>query len=86
MSNPTRGVLYLVWGDTIEPYVQRSIASLKVHHPSLPVHVERVTPRDPNQGRRFCRQLDTADLFSIEIRAGSPSQSMGTKERGTRYG
>lgn len=39
-----RGVLYICWGDRVETYLQRSIASLKTHHPELPVHVERLPP------------------------------------------
>jgi hypothetical protein len=46
-----------------------------------------VTPGHPNQGRPFGRQLDTVDLFSIEIRAnGSISTSENEKSKGTQYG
>lgn len=41
-----RGVLYMVWGDTIAPYLERSIAALRRWHPELPVHVERVAMGD----------------------------------------
>lgn len=37
-----RGVLYIVWGDKVEPFVQRSIQSLHAHHPDMPVHVTRL--------------------------------------------
>ena len=37
-----RGVLYIVWGDQIEPQLQRSIQSVKKYHPAMPIHVERV--------------------------------------------
>jgi hypothetical protein len=34
-----RGVLYVVWGDAVQPVLQRSIASVRKHHPELPIHV-----------------------------------------------
>lgn len=37
-----RGVLYIVWGAFDRALLERSIASLKEHHPELPVHVERL--------------------------------------------
>lgn len=43
-----RGVLYIVWGDKVAPYLERSLASLQEWHPELPVHVERLSaPSDP---------------------------------------
>ncbi len=40
MTSPTRGALYVVWGAYNKPALERSLASLKVHHPELPVHIE----------------------------------------------
>lgn len=37
-----RGVVYIVWGKFDQRLLDRSIASLKAHHPELPVHVERL--------------------------------------------
>lgn len=37
----TRGILYIVWGDQIEPQLQRSIQSVKKYYPDLPIHVHR---------------------------------------------
>jgi len=37
-----RGVLYMVWGKRHEAMLERSIASVRDHHPELPVHVERL--------------------------------------------
>jgi hypothetical protein len=37
-----RGVLYIVWGEQVEPLLQRSLGSLRALHPELPVHVERL--------------------------------------------
>lgn len=42
MSRPERGVLYMVWGSGKDAVLDRSIASLRAHHPDLPVHVERL--------------------------------------------
>ena len=37
-----RGVIYIVWGSRIEPWLERSMASLKAVHPELPVEVFRL--------------------------------------------
>lgn len=39
-----KGVLYVLWpGDSdVEEQLERSIASVKEHHPELPIHVERL--------------------------------------------
>ena len=37
-----RGVLYMVWGDGVEPLLERSRKSLAAFHPELSVHVERL--------------------------------------------
>jgi hypothetical protein len=42
--NNQRGILYIVWGDRIEPILQRSIDSVKKYHPELPIHVVRESP------------------------------------------
>src|SRR5947208_13022472 len=36
-----RGVLYIVWGEAIEPLLQRSIQSVRKYYPHMPIHVER---------------------------------------------
>ncbi len=42
-NGQTRGVFYVVWGNTqqAEEVMQKSITSLKQHHPELPIHIER---------------------------------------------
>jgi hypothetical protein len=47
MAKSGRGALYMVWGQEIEPVLQRSLASLKAVHPELPVEVVRLSA-DPN--------------------------------------
>lgn len=42
-----RGVVYIVWGSTIRPLLERSIASVKQHHPELPI---TVLEGDPARG------------------------------------
>lgn len=42
MTAAGRGVLYMVWGEAIETLLQRSIASVKQHHPELPIEVARL--------------------------------------------
>ncbi|HLI22611.1 MAG TPA: hypothetical protein VKV32_15910 [Stellaceae bacterium] len=42
MATAARGVLYMVWGEAIETLLQRSIASVKRHHPELPIEVVRL--------------------------------------------
>ena len=37
-----RGAVYIVWGDYDPAILERSIASLSVYHPELPVHTERL--------------------------------------------
>lgn len=37
-----RGVLYIVWGNKAEQALNRSIASVKRHHPELSIHVHRL--------------------------------------------
>lgn len=43
---PERGVLYIVWGDQIDPTLERSRRSLAQHHPDLPVEIVRVPPEN----------------------------------------
>lgn len=45
-----RGVLYIVWGDRAEAALERSLKSLRQHHPELPVKIERIAVTDPIEG------------------------------------
>lgn len=42
-----RGALYIVWGETVEPVLERSRRSLATVHPELPVEVVRLKAADP---------------------------------------
>jgi hypothetical protein len=44
-----RGVLYIVWGEKIEPLLQRSMQSVRKYYPNIPIHVER-GQEDPKRG------------------------------------
>jgi hypothetical protein len=45
----SRGILYIVWGDKIEPLLKRSMDSVRKFYPDLPIHVHRGQP-DPIRG------------------------------------
>lgn len=50
------GILYFVWGDKHESFLQRSIASVHKHHPDMLVHIER---RDSGQ------LIDKAKMYDL---------------------
>ncbi len=41
-TEPTRGVLYIIWGEGMEMTLDRSIASVQRLHPELKIHVQRL--------------------------------------------
>ena len=45
-----RGVLYVVWGDKIEPLLQRSIASVRRFYPHIPIEIVHAGEPDPERG------------------------------------
>ncbi len=55
-----RGVLYIVWGDKIEPMLQRSMASVKNIHPELPIEVIRCS-----DDRAFYALEQKSSMFSL---------------------
>jgi len=44
-----RGILYIVWGDRVEPLLQRSIQSVRNFYPDMPIHIVR-GEEDPVRG------------------------------------
>ena len=60
MKTAERGVVYMVWGAKIEPVLQRSLASLRAHHPELPVEVIRIEA-DPSTNKSL---LAKAEIFA----------------------
>lgn len=53
----SRGAVYFVWGDECDDLLDRSLASLKKHHPDLPVHVERLADNST--------YLDKARMYEV---------------------
>lgn len=64
-AQPTRGALYIVWGDAIENTLQRSIASLRVHHPDIPIRVVRLD--DNNTGLQQKCQMGSLTFFDTTL-------------------
>jgi hypothetical protein len=59
-----RGVLYIVWGTSHEHLLDRSIASLKGHHPELPVTIHRVEASEDQAGQAAMLQHKTG-MFNL---------------------
>src|SRR4051794_16278193 len=78
MSDPTgRGVLYIVWGDKVEPILDRSIQSLKRHHPELPFHVARLNPTDTSRGLAEKSHMAAITPFKTTIYLDADTVVMG---------
>lgn len=54
-----RGALFVVWGTVHEALLERALASVKKHHPELPIHVHRAEPNssDVHFGRHHPTNL-----------------------------
>jgi hypothetical protein len=61
----TRGILYIVWGDTIAPMLDRARASVARWHPNLPIHVERL-PILGDAGRMLLQKPTMLDLSPFD--------------------
>ena len=57
MSTPTRGALYIVWGNYNKKALNRSIKSFQSHHPNLPFHIETLHGE--------ATLLDKANMFNF---------------------
>jgi hypothetical protein len=60
-----RGVLYMVWGDKIAPYLERATASVRKWHPELPIHVERL-PDGLDPVETLLRKAQMLDVSPFE--------------------
>jgi len=65
MPKSGRGVLYVVWGNKIEPILQRSIVSLKATHPELPVEIVRTSGAE-NEPRSLLEKSRMFELSPFE--------------------
>jgi hypothetical protein len=60
-----RGVVFIFWGPRATPFFERAVASLRTHHPELPVHVERLDDHlDPAAG--LLQKSRMADISPFE--------------------
>src|SRR3954454_12740745 len=66
-TEPMRGVCYLVWGDTVGPTLDRSMASVRRFHPDLPIHVERLQAPDPVGGLLLKAQMFRLSPFPTTL-------------------
>lgn len=64
-ANNNCGALYMVWGNSHDRLLERSIASLKKHHPSLPIHVHRVNVGDGEDVAAACMLLHKTRMSEI---------------------
>jgi hypothetical protein len=60
-----RGILYMVWGSGMDAMLQRSLASLKVVHPELPVHIHRGED-SPQKWRGLLQKAGMARISPFE--------------------
>src|SRR5262245_38739505 len=61
------GVLYIVWGNEIDKYLNRSINSLKAQHPDMPVHIERIAPGSTFLDRTRAYEISPFDGVTLML-------------------
>lgn len=68
LTKDSWGVLYMLWGDSHEHLLKRSLESLKKHHPELPVHIHRVPKGDKENGaaEMFLTKASMAGISPFE--------------------
>jgi hypothetical protein len=59
-----RGVVYIFWGEKAERAAERSLRSLRLHHPDIPVHCHRVT--NPVPGRELLEKTRVAAISPFQ--------------------
>lgn len=65
LDSASCGILYIVWGSKVDRYVDRSISSVKLHHPELPIHVHRV--ESPDAGRELISKSRMASITPFKV-------------------
>jgi len=81
-SRPKRGVLYIVWGDKVETPLQRSMASLRKHHPDLPIHVERLPTPHHDRGLSLKSGMGKMTPFESTLYLDADTLVMGKLDAG----
>lgn len=81
MASSDRGVLYVVWGTGVDDHVNRSVASLKLHHPDIPVEIARVEPQDPSRGLREKARMAKLTPFKTTLFLDADTTVMGNLDR-----
>lgn len=81
----------MIWGDSLGPQLDRSIASLRRFHPDLPVHVERVQGvTDPFAGLLSKSRMAKISPFSTTLFLDADTIVLGNLnygfERAERHG
>src|SRR3984957_10987377 len=61
-----RGILYIVWGDKVEPLLQRSMASVRKFYPDIPVEIVR-GEADPVRGLAQKSKMATQSPFESTL-------------------
>jgi hypothetical protein len=77
-----RGVCYLIWGDSSNTVLDRSIASLRKFHPALPVHVERLEAKDPVEGLLLKAQMFRLSPFATTLFLDADTVILGNLDYG----
>jgi len=59
------GVLYMLWGTSHDHLLERSIASLKLYHPDLPIQVHRVQTTSHEESMSHAMLLEKSRMLAI---------------------
>jgi hypothetical protein len=62
----TRGVLYIVWGEKVEPLLQRSMSSVRKFYPDMPIEIVRGV-EDPVRGLAQKSKMATQSPFESTL-------------------
>jgi len=77
-----RGVLYIVWGDSQEVMLKRSMDSVRKWHPELPIHVHRINA--PHSMDMFAHQANMYEYspFDTTLHLDTDTIVMGRLDMG----
>ena len=89
--NADRGILYMVWGgDKIESALNRSMDSIRTHHPDLPIHVHRGDQAPGPAGLERKTQMGSVTPFQTTLYLDADTVVLGNLdyafERADRFG